>query len=130
MTEPLRIVAIRLSAEASYTTRWIETNGQPDDTYPVMLGLTRSVNKFEEHELSERGFVVLADPPWGRQWVMALTTVDYIRQHVKDLEDKFDAAVESAAVTAEFADAEDRRVKELANEINELLRTANAEEKK
>ncbi|MDX1873983.1 hypothetical protein SBI67_17820 [Mycolicibacterium sp. 120266] len=130
MTDPLRIVCIRLTDEAPYTKRWLQSEGKPDTHYPVILGLTRKVTPFEEVELASKGFQVLKEPPWGRDWVVTFTNVEYLRKHIKDVEDKLAAAVNGAALTAEFAAVEDQKIKDLAEEINSLLKQADAQEER
>lgn len=114
----LTIVMVELCDDSLKSTR-VLNHGNPD-LYPVIVYFSRPVDEYERKELSDFGFIREdSDRICAIMWE---TTLELVRDQL----DKHNAALASAAArakeTREAAEAEDERLKTLAEEINESLR--------
>ena len=114
----LTIVMVELCDDSLKSTR-VLNDGNPD-LYPVIVYFSRPVDEYERKELSDFGFIREdSDRMCAIMWE---TTLELVRDQL----DKHNAALASAAArakeTREAAEAEDERLKTLAEEINESLR--------
>lgn len=116
---PLRIVMVDLLDESLKSHRVLH-DGDPY-LYPILVGLSRSVDEYERKELSEYGIVRLNDRMFAR---IENVTLEHVRDMIDHYNEVFASAVERARVTREAAQAEDQRLTQLALKLSNQLRTA------
>lgn len=114
----LTIVMVELCDDSLKSTR-VLNDGNPD-LYPVIVYFSRPVDEYERKELADFGFIREdSDRMCAIMWE---TTLELVRDQLN----KHNAALASAAArakeTREADEAEDERLKTLAEEINESLR--------
>jgi Na+/phosphate symporter len=115
---PLRMIAIQLPGEAMKTYRVL--NGGNPDLYPVIVGLSRSVDEYERLALKDFG-VIREDT--DQMWALIEdTTIEAIGDHIDEYNAELDAAVEEARKLREDAEAEDQRICDVAKSLMNKLR--------
>ena len=120
LDEPIRVILVLLSQESRKTWR-VLNNGNPD-LYPVKLGLSRPLNKYELLELAD--FEIEQDGNNSMFVVVRDKTLEHIRDNIDEYHATFDSAAAKARATREHAEAEDKRIAELCKELTWQLRRA------
>jgi hypothetical protein len=119
LDEPLRMISVRLPADAMKTHR-VLNDGDPD-LYPDIVGFSRSVDEYER--LALKDFGVIGEDSDQPMWALIEdTTLESIAEHLDEYNAELDAAVAKAQQMRQEAEAEDERLRKEALQLINKLR--------
>ncbi|GAA4297605.1 hypothetical protein [Mycobacterium paraffinicum] len=122
-TDALRIIGVELIEDSLQTYRDLHTqDAQSSETYPIMIWLSHPADPYEAKFLREKcGIIVDSEDLMCA--IILETTIDDFKANIEQWNESVALASREAQQAREAALAEDRRLKEVAEEVDKYLRT-------